>query len=117
MIFFNQNDVIERFAVSFNGLAAIRDHYGKYLLTNPLWESMVGSKTGQSITDVHLCNTSPELIATSLKHCQQSDASVIYHNHEIYQFEFFNNKRYATIRIPVEYRGHGAILIMGVICK
>ncbi|MGR5283505.1 hypothetical protein [Photobacterium damselae] len=111
---FNQNDVIDAFIHSFSGLAALRDHHGRHLLINKEWERIVGSVTGKTIQDISSLNLSP-LINTSLVHCSQCDNATFYHNQPTYNFEFFNNKRYITTRIPVEYRKTPAILILGVL--
>lgn len=113
---FNQNDVIDAFIYSFPGLAALRDHHGRHILINQEWEETVGPVTGKTIQDVAALNSSP-LVNTSLMHCSRCDDATFYHNQPTYNFEFFNNKRYITTRIPVEYRGEPAILILGTLHK
>ncbi|UKA03970.1 hypothetical protein [Photobacterium damselae] len=113
---FNQSDVITSFVKYFDGLAAIRNYEGKYLLTNLTWQKQIGSKEGQYLEDIMDFPASDNM-ATNLNHCRKYDDSVIYHNQPIYNFEFFKKKRYITMRFPINYKNQNAILILGTIHK
>ncbi|PSW79345.1 hypothetical protein [Photobacterium damselae] len=111
---FEKDTIIESFCHQFPGLAAIRRYDGLHMLINEQWKKTIGPVANKTLSYV-LNKTSDPILITNIKYCLRCDEEAIYRNQMTCHFEFFNNQKYATMRIPVLYKNKQAILILGVI--
>lgn len=108
---FNQDDVIESFIYSFEGVAAIRTLEGRHLIINSRWKSIVGDVKDKLIDEM-LIDINDEIIRSHLNGCRIYDSEAIHQNRLLSQYEYFKGVRYVTLRVPVFYNKQSAILIL-----
>lgn len=109
---FDNDYIIKEFVRTFSGLAAVRNEQGKHLLINQNWERMIGPVTGKSLAELTSASTSA-IMSTTLNYCSRCDKDAFFWNKVTYHFEYFNNTKYITIRIPIRYQDISSIMILG----